>query len=99
MCVVYVELKGECFDVLLQMQVVLCFNLFSLGICVEWWIGYDCVCLKDLYSLVVNECILVCSGEYVFDVIGSFCELLGLKQIEVCWDIFVFEVDCIWVVE
>lgn len=80
------------------MQVVFCVNLLLVFILVECCIGYDCSCFKDLYGFFINECIFDCFGIYVLDVIGSFCELLGLCQIEVSWDLVVLLFVYEWVV-
>ena len=80
-------LRGRQFDALLHMQVALRSNLLSLGISARRRIGYDPARAKDLHGLVINERIPARTGEHVLDAIGSFCEPLGLKQTDVCWDI------------
>jgi heptosyltransferase I len=84
---VHAALRGQRFDVLLQMQVALRSNLLSLGIKAERRIGYDRARSKDLHGLVINERIPAHRGEHVLDAIGSFCEPLGLRQTQVRWDI------------
>jgi heptosyltransferase I len=80
-------LAGRRFDALLQMQVAMRSNLLSLAVKADRRIGYDRARAKDLHGLVINERIPARSGEHVLDAIGSFCEPLGLKQTQVCWDI------------
>ena len=84
---VWTALRGQRFEALLQMQVALRSNLLSLGIKADRRIGYDAARAKDLHGLVVNERIPARTGEHVLDAIGSFVEPLGLKQIQVRWDI------------
>lgn len=79
------------------MQVVFCVNVLLVFVLVQCWIGYDCVCFKDFYGFFINECIFDCFGIYVLDVIGSFCELLGLVQDMVSWDLVVLFVVFEWV--
>ncbi|GLQ86983.1 glycosyltransferase family 9 protein [Dyella flagellata] len=93
---VHATLKGRRFDALLQMQVALRSNLLSLGLKAERRIGYDHARSKDLHGLVINERIPARSGEHVLQAIGSFCEPLGLKQAEVCWDIPISEEAHAW---
>jgi ADP-heptose:LPS heptosyltransferase len=92
-------LRGQRFEALLQMQVALRSNLLSLGIKANRRIGYDAARAKDLHGLVVNERIPARSGEHVLDAIGSFCEPLGLKQTEVCWDIPIPDEAQAWAAE
>lgn len=80
-------LAGRHFDALLHMQVALRANLLSMAVNADRRIGYDRARAKDLHGLFVRERIPARSGEHVLDAIGSFVEPLGLKQIEVRWDI------------
>ena len=80
-------LAGRRFDALLHMQVALRANLLSMTVGANRRIGYDRVRAKDLHGLFVRERIPARTGEHVLDAIGSFVEPLGLKQIEVRWDI------------
>lgn len=81
------ELPNARFDALLQMQVALRANLLSAFIPARRRIGYDRSRSKDLHGLVINERIPDRPGIHVLDAMGSFCEPLGLKQIEVVWDL------------
>jgi heptosyltransferase I len=90
---------GRPFDALLHMQVALRSNLLSLGIKAKRRIGYDPARAKDLHGLVINERIPARTGEHVLQAIGSFCEPLGLKQVEVRWDIPIADEDHAWAAE
>lgn len=83
------ELPAERFDALLQMQVAFRANVLSAFIPARRRIGYDRSRSKDLHGLFINERIPDRPGIHVLDAIGSFCEPLGLKQIEVSWDLAV----------
>jgi heptosyltransferase I len=93
---VWGALRGRRFDALLQMQVAARSNLLSVGVRAPRRVGYDRARSKDLHSLVINERIPARTGEHVLDAIGSFCEPLGLKQTQVCWDIPVPEEALAW---
>lgn len=80
-------LAGRRFDALLHMQVALRANLLSLCVRADHRVGYDHARSKDLHGLFVRERIPQRTGEHVLDAMGSFVEPLGLKQIEVCWNI------------
>jgi heptosyltransferase I len=80
-------LAARRFSVLLHMQVALRANLLSMAVHADRRIGYDAARAKDLHGLFVRERIPARTGEHVLDAIGSFVEPLGLKQIEVRWDI------------
>lgn len=80
------ELRGRRFDALLQMQVAARANLLSAFLPAQRRIGYDRSRSKDLHGLFINERIPDRPGIHVLDAIGSFCELLGLKQTEVVWE-------------
>jgi len=84
---VHAALHGRRFDALLHMQVALRSNLLSLAVTAERRIGYDRARSRDLHGLFVNQRIAPRAGEHVLDAIGSFCEPLGLRQTQVCWDI------------
>jgi len=75
------------FNALLHMQVALRANLLSTAVHADRRIGYDAARAKDLHGLFVRERIPARTGEHVLDAIGSFVEPLGLKQIQVRWDI------------
>ncbi len=75
------------FDALLQMQVAARANLLSAFVPARRRIGYDRSRSKDLHGLFVNERIPDRPGIHVLDAIGSFCEPLGLRQTQVCWDL------------
>jgi heptosyltransferase I len=80
-------LAARRFDALLHMQVALRANLLSTAVGARRRIGYDPARAKDLHGLFVRERIPARTGEHVLDAIGSFVEPLGLKQIQVRWDI------------
>ena len=93
------ELAERRFDALLHMQVALRANLLSLAVHAERRIGYDHARAKDLHGLFVREHIPARTGEHVLDAIGSFVEPLGLKQIQVRWDIPIPDEARAWAVE
>jgi len=89
-------LAGRRFDALLHMQVALRANLLSLAVHADRRVGYDRARSKDLHRLFVREHIPARTGEHVLDAIGSFVEPLGLKQIQVRWDIPIPEEAHVW---
>lgn len=89
-------LAGRRFDALLHMQVALRANLLSLAVHADRRIGYDRARSKDLHGLFVRERIPTRVGEHVLDAIGSFVEPMGLKQIQVRWDIPIPEEAQAW---
>ena len=89
-------LAGRRFDALLHMQVALRANLLSTAVSAGRRIGYNAARAKDLHGLFVRERIPARTGEHVLDAIGSFVEPLGLKQIEVRWDIPIPEEAHAW---
>ncbi|MGN6790093.1 MAG: glycosyltransferase family 9 protein, partial [Rhodanobacteraceae bacterium] len=93
------ELAERRFDALLHMQVALRANLLSLAVHAERRIGYDHARAKDLHGLFVRERIAARTREHVLDAIGSFAEPLGLKQIQVRWDIPIPDEARAWAAE
>ena len=89
-------LAGRRFDALLHMQVALRANLLSTAVSARRRIGYDRARAKDLHGWFVRERIPARTGEHVLDAIGSFVEPLGLKQIQVRWDIPIPEEAHAW---
>jgi len=75
------------FDVLLQLQVSARANLLSAFIPARRRIGYDRARSKEGHGLFINERIPDRPGLHVLDVIGSFCEPLGLKRQDVVWNL------------
>ena len=75
------------YDVLLQMQLAARANLLSAFIPARRRVGYDRARSKELHGLFVNQRIPDRPGLHVLDVIGSFCEPLGLRQTEVVWNL------------
>ena len=78
---------GECFDVLLQLQVSARANLLSAFIPAKRRIGYDRSRSKDGHGLFINERIADRPGIHVLDAIGSFAEALGLQRDAVVWNL------------
>jgi len=74
-------------DVLLQLQVSARANLLSAFVRARRRIGYDRARSKELHGLFVDERIPDRPGLHVLDVIGSFCEPLGLVRDEVVWNL------------
>ena len=89
-------LPAEGFDALLHMQLAARANLLSAFIPARRRIGYDRTRSKELHGLFVNECIPDRPGLHVLDVLGSFCEPLGLRQDTVTWDLPVPEAAHEW---
>jgi|SRR5579884_155428 heptosyltransferase I len=80
-------LAGRRFDALLHLQVALRANLVSALVRAPLRIGYDRARSRDLHGLFVNRRIAARHGEHVLDAMASFLEPLGLRQIEVRWDL------------
>jgi len=89
------ELRSERFDVLLQMQLAARANLLAAGIRAQRRIGYDRARSKEGHGLVVNERIAA-GGQHVLDVLGRFCEPLGVRQDRVEWNLPVAVADREW---
>ncbi|WP_024870022.1 glycosyltransferase family 9 protein [Pseudoxanthomonas suwonensis] len=89
-------LPAEGFDALLHMQLAARANLLSAFIPARRRIGYDRTRSKELHGLFVNERIPDRPGLHVLDVLGSFCEPLGLRQDTVTWDLPVPEAAHEW---
>nr|WP_246373111.1 glycosyltransferase family 9 protein [Lysobacter spongiae] len=75
------------FDALLQMQLAARANLLSAFIPARRRVGYDRRRAKELHGLFVNERIPDRPGPHVLDVLGSFCEPLGLQRGDVRWNL------------
>ncbi|WP_037083211.1 glycosyltransferase family 9 protein [Pseudoxanthomonas sp. J35] len=90
------SLPAEGFDALLHMQLAARANLLSAFIPARRRIGYDRTRSKELHGLFVNERIPDRPGLHVLDVLGSFCEPLGLRQDTVVWDLPVPEAAFEW---
>ena len=88
-------LKGRRFDALLQLQLALRANLLSTLVRADRRIGYDKARSKEGHGFVVNERIRP-GGHHVLDVIGRFCEPLGLQQDRVEWRLPVAAADREW---
>ncbi len=89
-------LPTEGFDALLHMQLAARANVLSAFIPARRRIGYDRTRSKELHGLFVNERIPDRPGLHVLDVLGSFCEPLGLRQDTVTWDLPVPEAAHEW---
>jgi heptosyltransferase I len=80
------QLGGRRFDALLHMQLSVRANLLSTQVKAERRIGFDRARSKEGHSLFVGERIPP-GGHHVLDVLGRFCEPLGLKQDRVEWNL------------
>jgi heptosyltransferase I len=80
------RLAGRRFDVLLQMQLSLRANLLSALVRADRRIGFDRARSKEGHGWFIDERIAP-GGHHVLDVLGSFCEPLGLRQDEVIWNL------------
>jgi heptosyltransferase I len=83
------------FDVLLQLQLALRANLLSALVRADRRIGFDRHRSKEAHGWFVNERITP-GGHHVLDVLGRFCEPLGLKQDRVEWNLPVPDADRAW---
>jgi heptosyltransferase I len=89
------RLAGRRFDVLLQLQLALRANLLSALVRADRRIGYDRGRSKEGHGWFVNERITP-GGHHVLDVLGRFCEPLGLRQDRVEWNLPVPAADREW---
>ena len=87
------ELKGQVFDVLLQMQLSFRANLVSRFIPAKRRIGYDKNRSKEMHGWVINERIPYLHDCHVLDGFMQFAEYLGCEQRIMNWDIPVSEAD------
>ncbi len=86
-------LKGQKFEVLLQMQLSLRANLLSRLISAKRRIGYDEQRSKELHSWAVNERIPYVKDLHVLDGFMQFAEYLGCHEKILDWHIPVAESD------
>ena len=86
-------LKGQKFEVLLQMQLSLRANILSRLISAKRRIGYDEQRSKELHSWAVNERIPYVKDLHVFDGFMQFTEYLGCQEKILNWHIPVSEAD------
>jgi heptosyltransferase I len=89
------RLGGRRFDALLHMQLSVRANLLSTQVRADRRIGFDKARSKEGHSLFIGERIGP-GGHHVLDVLGKFCEPLGLKQTQVEWNIPVPDADREW---
>jgi heptosyltransferase I len=89
------RLAGRRFDVLLQMQLSLRANLLSALVRADRRIGFDRARSKEGHGWFIDERIAP-GGHHVLDVLGSFCEPLGLRQDHVEWNLPVAAADGAW---
>jgi heptosyltransferase I len=89
------KLAGRRFDVLLQLQLALRANLLSSLVRADRRIGFDRGRSKEGHGWFINERIAA-GGHHVLDVLGSFCEPLGLRQDIVEWNLPVPAADGAW---
>ena len=91
-------LAGRRFDALLHMQLSLRANLLSTLVRAERRIGFDKGRSKEGHGVFITERIDA-GGHHVLDVLGKFCEPLGLKQDRVEWNLPVPAADRAWAAE
>ena len=89
------RLAGRRFDVLLQLQLALRANLLSSLVRADRRIGFDRARSKEGHGWFIDERIAA-GGYHVLDVLGSFCEPLGLRQDRVEWNLPVPAADREW---
>ncbi len=81
------SLRNRRFDALLLMQLALRANLVSTAARSAVRIGYDRPRSREGHGLFVNRRIPERRSQHVLDVLGSFCEPLGLAQDAVHWQL------------
>ncbi len=80
-------LKGEKFDVLLQMQVAARANIASLGIKSDIRIGWDKARSRDLHQLFINQQVPAVYQQHQVEGFLSFAQQLGINANEVEWNL------------
>ena len=80
-------LKGERFDVLLQMQVAARANIASLGIKSEIRLGWDKARCRDLHQLFINHQVAAVYQQHQVEGFLSFAEALGASASDVEWQL------------
>lgn len=78
-------LKGEKFDVLLQMQVAARANIASLGIKSEIRLGWDKARSRDLHQLFINHHVAAAHQQHQVEGFLSFAQALGVSTTQVEW--------------
>ncbi|VAW61753.1 ADP-heptose--lipooligosaccharide heptosyltransferase II [hydrothermal vent metagenome] len=84
-------LKGERFNVLLQMQVAARANIASLGIKADIKLGWDKARSRDFHQFFVNKSIAEEKQQHQVQAYLSFARALGLQADEPVWDMPVTE--------
>lgn len=85
------ELKGERFDVLLQMQVAARANIASIGVKANVKIGWDKERSRDWHQLFINKRIKAESEQHQVQGFLSFARAIGVPANEPVWNIPVSE--------
>jgi len=83
----WTSLKGEHFDVLLQMQVAGRANIASLGIKAKLRLGWDKERSRDFHQLFINKRIKHIEQQHQVQGFLSFSRSLGLKAETPIWDV------------
>lgn len=79
--------QGRGFDVLMQMQLAARANVLSAFVPARRRIGYDRRRAREGHGLFINDRIPDRGDVHVLDVLGRFCEPLGLQRMRVRWDL------------
>jgi len=89
-------LKGQTFDVLLQMQVALRASLATLCIKAKYKVGFDKVRAKEGQWLFRNRCIRPQTNPHVLEGFMGFAEVVGVTDLEPQWQMPISAEDEQW---
>ncbi len=89
-------LKGQQFDVLLQMQVALRASLATLCIKAKYKVGFDKVRAKEGQWLFRNRCIRSQENPHVLEGFMAFAEVVGVTDLEPRWEMPIPAQDEVW---
>jgi len=89
-------LKGQKFDVLLQMQVALRASLATLCIRAKFKVGFDKVRAKEGQWLFRNRCINSQTNPHVLEGFMGFAEVVGVTDLEPRWQMPLSGSDSQW---
>jgi len=92
-------LKGQRFDVLLQMQVALRASLATLCIKAKFKVGFDKVRAKEGQWLFRNRCINPQTNPHVLDGFMGFAEVVGVTDLVPQWQMPISSTDQQWAIE
>jgi heptosyltransferase I len=90
------QLRGERFDLLLQMQLSFRATRLALGVRARRRIGYPRSRSRELHSLAINERIAETDATHVLDVLFGFAEACGVHERVLDWTIPLSAQDHDW---